>query len=279
MLIKKSNVLSTKLINRKTVIKNVKHNNILLDDTYQREIDKKLVKEIANSFNFVQFGVLIVGYRVKTNQFFCVDGQHRLAAYLLFLKHTGEKAKTIPCQIFTSSGSKEEAELYIKLQEKRKPLKDYDKYKASVVAGSPICCEIDRWVKDNNFRVVKSPLNTNNSVCFVKQLVTWWKKDSTSQKEALLIQRSILNETETLDYLINAGLCYLCNKGVDIIPHISKIKKEGGKNILKTSIKSLSTLGEMYSDVNKEQLKALAILNVVNKGKRSRKVKMRLADV
>lgn len=272
-MVNKSKVLNGK----KTDVKKLRLEDLELG-TYQRPIDQKTVKNIVKSFNFVQFGVPVVAYRPKENKYYQLDGQHRLQAYKEYLKIRNEKSKMVSCQVFISSGEKEEADLYIKLQEERRPLKDYDKYKAGVIAEIPLYCEIEKWVKDNNFIIVNNPNNTNNTIGFVKNLISWWKKDCVAQKESLLVQRSILEENEKLDYLINSGLCELSKCGIDIFPHIQKIKKEGGKTTLLSAINGMNSYYSSYSGVSKDRIKALAILTVINKGK-SRKIKMRAQDV
>lgn len=260
-------VINLEEITKKTSIRQLRYTDLNVDKNYQRNLDWNFIYYIAHNLNFIMFGVLLVAYRPETQKYYIVDGQHRWEAYKLFLEvYKQKRVKTLTCQVFTSSGKKEESDLFNKLQEERNSLKPYDLYRASVLAGYPEYFGLNTWLEKTGFCVVKNTSKNHNSIQFIRLLVSLWKKDSKSQKKALLFQRSFLDFNQSLDARINSGLFYLYSKGVNIDSKSKKIKQEGGKNTVLVTIKSLMASNSIYTlNKTKDRLKALGILMVANK--------------
>jgi hypothetical protein len=109
---------------------------IAIDTSYQRGVNKLKVKKIINNFNSNAFGSLLVSKRDGDDNYYLIDGQHRLNAANI------KSMKIVPCCIIYGLTQQEEAELFIELNSNRYQVKSMDKFKAKVAAKNKNTLEI-----------------------------------------------------------------------------------------------------------------------------------------
>jgi len=101
-----------------------------VDEQYQREATEPKVKEIARAWSWLACGALLVAEREGV--YFVFDGQHRALAALRRSDITH-----LPCVVFRTAGSKEEAEAFLRANKNRKPLNGLAKFRAATAAEQP----------------------------------------------------------------------------------------------------------------------------------------------
>jgi hypothetical protein len=102
-----------------------------IDPRYQRDIIPNHLKKIDADFEEAQLGVLEVSKRSE-EEYVVFDGQHRLK--VLEMRNWDDA----PCIVHTGLSPEQEADLFRKLQDNRKPLTPLDKYKSRLFADEPI---------------------------------------------------------------------------------------------------------------------------------------------
>lgn len=103
---------------------------IVVDDSYQRDVVDKLVKEIAEAWNAMFAGVLVANERPDGNVVL-LDGQQRYtAATLAGVTHAW-------VLLLNLSTPEEEANTYLHYNRGRVPLTPLNKFKASLRFGAP----------------------------------------------------------------------------------------------------------------------------------------------
>jgi hypothetical protein len=104
-------------------------NDLIVDESYQREAIAAHVAGIAKNFDEEAFGVIVAGER-DDGSLHPVDGFQRLNAAM------ERGVSHVPCQIIKSRGAEHEAELFGRLN-KRRGLSTHQLFKADVCAGKP----------------------------------------------------------------------------------------------------------------------------------------------
>jgi hypothetical protein len=126
-------------------IRRLRLDELRIDSAYQRPLNERTVRTIAQGFDGRRLGVLVVSKRDGWYAVF--DGQHRLAA----LRKLG--ALDALCQVHENLAQKDEAWLFARLQLDRRSLRPIDRFKAQLVAEDPAACEIDQIVRDHGLRI------------------------------------------------------------------------------------------------------------------------------
>lgn len=109
--------------------KQVPINSLIVDDRYQRPLDERRVKRMADNFQDVLFGTLEVSER--NGKLAVFDGQHRLA-----VARTLGRDK-VPCLVHSKLTPEQEAEAFIKLQRERRGVHRVERFKARLFSGDP----------------------------------------------------------------------------------------------------------------------------------------------
>jgi hypothetical protein len=122
------------------------------DHEYQRGLDEKRVKAMAEDYQPALIGVPVVSKR-SDGSIIRIDGQHRIAAAIA----AGHGETPILVELHDGLAVRDEAELFLRLNGGRKAVKALDRFKARVVAREPIALEILGVLKQANCRVVQAP--------------------------------------------------------------------------------------------------------------------------
>ena len=131
--------------------------DLLIDPAYQRELDESRVDAMSKKFDESRIGVPVVSLR-KDGKFYVLDGQHRCEA----ARRAGLSDSKILCEVHNELTQAEEAELFLKLNNGRKTVGAYDKYRARMTAHEPIAVEFTRIVNSLGLRI--GPGQSKNTI-------------------------------------------------------------------------------------------------------------------
>lgn len=123
-----------------------------MDSNYQPKLDLKRARRMADHVYWDLIGLVVVNEReLGSNVYQVVDGQHRVT----MLRMAGEEMA--PCEIHRGLTPKEEADLFVKLQQlRRSRLISGDMYRALRAAGNPHLLAFERIVQDCGLTVTLS---------------------------------------------------------------------------------------------------------------------------
>lgn len=114
---------------------------LLVDDAYQRPLNRRKVNEIKKDFDPDAIGVIYVSER--DDRFYVLDGQTRREAVMDLW---GPKEK-VPCLVYADLTREDEARLFAQFNEKRTKPRPLDIFRAKVMAGDTVACAITDMVE------------------------------------------------------------------------------------------------------------------------------------
>ena len=130
----------------------VKPNDLMVDLSYQREINKNKIVNIVKSYNPNAIGVVTLSIR-ENGDLYIIDGQHRVEA----LKQLGYGNSDINAIVFFDLTIQEEARLFVIMNENRTKPKKSDLYKASIKSGDSNLIDLNNMLNRNNIVVDDRP--------------------------------------------------------------------------------------------------------------------------
>lgn len=138
--------------------------NLIVDDKYQRPVDKAFVRRITLAFDERLVGAIDVSSRGR-GKYAIIDGQQRKTAALSAGK------TTIFCAIYTGMTLAEEAQMFFHKNRDRKAMHPFYHYRARLVAGDSVISEVDRIIAKTGWKVGFSSLvpNTITAVVSVEE--------------------------------------------------------------------------------------------------------------
>jgi len=119
-----------------------------VDPRYQAALVQNRAIRIAMEFNPAALGFLTVSLRAD-GFYYIIDGQHRFEAILLLVD---EAPKRLWCDVKEGLSLAEEAELFCRLNDARKPTA-IARFRAAVVAGDSEAKDINRIIKKNGWEL------------------------------------------------------------------------------------------------------------------------------
>lgn len=129
---------------------------LFVDEEYQRPVNDQFVRKIMKNWKPHLFGVLTVSRRAEKDfglgapiQYAVFDGQHRMKAARQL-----ERFENVPCVVYDGLTREEEAVLFAELQEERRSLRPYDKFRARLFAGEPNAVGIQVVINDSKFELI-----------------------------------------------------------------------------------------------------------------------------
>jgi hypothetical protein len=148
------NNLNIKFKTRNKLNSQVKPNDLKVDLSYQREININKVNTIMKHFNPNAIGVVTLSMR-ENGDLFIIDGSHRVEA----LKRLGKGNSDINAIVFFDFSVKDEAELFLIMNENRTKPKKSDLHKANVNAGNNDSIAIEEMLKSHGLIIGNRPSN------------------------------------------------------------------------------------------------------------------------
>jgi hypothetical protein len=131
---------------------NVKPNDLLVDYSYQRVPSAHRVSEIAKNFNKSAIGVVTLSMR-DNGDLYVIDGQHRVEA----MKKLNKGNDDINAIVYFELTVKQEAELFVLMNDNRTKPKRGDLHRASSSAGDYNATQIDEVLQKFNLVVGDKP--------------------------------------------------------------------------------------------------------------------------
>lgn len=120
--------------------------DLVVDETYQRDLKPSLVKEIREDFNPSLVGVVTANER-KRGTVALIDGQHRTVG----MAERG--MEEVPAVVFEGLTRAEEAQLFSDLQTKRKGITSVEKFKARLASNEKPAKEILRISEESGWEI------------------------------------------------------------------------------------------------------------------------------
>lgn len=121
---------------------------IIIDHRYQRQAKNTLIQMIAQSPSWEAFGVPVC-FRRDNSMLYCADGQQRIAGVL----KSEKPPKLIPVVWFDIQDVREEAEVFVRINEWRKSLQPIEKHRGKIMAGDPAALAIEKVVAQAGFSI------------------------------------------------------------------------------------------------------------------------------
>jgi uncharacterized ParB-like nuclease family protein len=247
----------------------LKVSDLKIDSTYQRAecLKAALVNSIVKNFNPHLLGVLIVSQR--GNDYYVIDGQHRLEA----LKHLG--IETVWCSSEIGMTRKTEAEEFINYNSRRYNLTQASMFKAQITSGDEEAIKINSMLSRYYFKIdgkskyrSQNGSNTVNAVKVVKMQFAKMKEEEFDRLFALL--RVAWNgDSVSLDGRIISGLGLMIRKCGPYFTNKEFVEKLGRKEATE-----ILRVGHAFkgSSSDSDKAYALAILQLYNAGKTTRRI-------
>ncbi len=129
-----------------------------VDNSYQRDTAAAKIKRIAAQWSWLACGALIVADR-GDGRFFVIDGQHRAEAAMKL-----SAVQKLPCIVFETGGSREEAGGFLRANRDRKPMTSVQAFSAMVTAGDPDAMAVQELLESHG--LVARDSGSGNSQAF-----------------------------------------------------------------------------------------------------------------
>ena len=239
-------------------------NELELDYSYQRDADLKeksqrLIKKIAENWNWVLCGALTVAFRDEG--FRIVDGGHRWKGSLLV-----PEIKDLPCIVFDATSPSHEAEVFVALNTLRRNLTAYDKYRGELRANDRVALKVHHLVNDIGYKVVDSERSKHSHTISCVALLKKQAKQDSKMLETILGLCQQLYQGGHIQAVMLRGLWRLMK--VHKLPLTERIHRERlislGADVLMSSIMRTKLA---FAGTKNRDLEARAILAALNHGR------------
>jgi hypothetical protein len=240
--------------------------SLIVDHSYQRNLNETKYKKIASSFNWAAFGALIVAQR-PDGKLYVVDGQHRLSAAM-----ARPDIDIVPCIVFVSDGDiVSEASDFLTINKNRKPLTGTESFKALVVSENKTAKIVQSMIDEQGLQVGKS--GTSKNVSCVKALMTCVENDQETIKKIWpLIVR--VCRGHTVDHRIVRGMHFTEKFLVDELGNKRSLTEtENRKKLLEIGYDELHKAiysSVAYHKTASDRTWSEGILNAMNHRKRNK---------
>jgi len=243
--------------------KSIDKNLLIVDHSYQRDCTAKKVRLLANAWSWIGCGAIVVGNR--NGEYYVIDGQHRVMA-----AQTRSDIDTLDCMVFETRDDVVEAQGFVNCNIKRWKVSAIDTYRAQLKAQEPDALYLNKVLSDLDMIVSHKHAGPKT----VGWVVTcyWMMRQSRPKFEQvmrLIKELSTENKVGVTENLAR-GLFYLNDKLT--VDFDDKLLRE---RILDCTVKELDMAirdAVVTSTVRGgSRIYAIGILNLLNKGRRTRK--------
>lgn len=125
--------------------------DLLIDTTYQRNLNRRRVAELVAEWDDNAFGVLLVSRRFEGP--FLIDGQHRREAVLA----QGLAGSEVPCFVMVDLSPVQEADIWWRMNKRRLQPGSVDTFKARLAANETVAVSMNALCEKNNVTVMYYP--------------------------------------------------------------------------------------------------------------------------
>jgi hypothetical protein len=134
----------------------IRASDLFADHTYQRDVDPKRVRKMADDFDPRLLGVIDVSARMG-GRYAILDGQHRHA---LIIEARGADTPVV-CQVYEGLTLDDEARLFHEINVRRKALNFWDRWKARRASGDERVQLIEAVLANHGLKVNPAPGDGN----------------------------------------------------------------------------------------------------------------------
>jgi len=241
--------------------------DLTIDLSYQREnVSEKKVLDISRNWDWRLFGALSVVMR--PDGAFCVyDGGHRLRA-----AENRDDIGDLPCMVFEISDLKDEANVFIGANTLKTSVSPYQKYHAAICAKDPIALAVKSILSDCNYEATANcGAGPGRKTKAIGTLMNQTRYDAYSARLVFELCSEITDGSVIQGTLLRPLFFLVVNGVTDILSGIDRKKLVTlGSEVLDLAIsreKHLQGLGG-------ERVEAKAIIGALNKGRKTRKLKL-----
>lgn len=123
--------------------------SLIVDGTYQRDLDEHRVNKMADVFDLALVGIVEVSAR-PDGKYAVLDGQHRVATIRNVAIGSPNENPHIACRVHTGLNRLSEAKLYHQLNTTRRQLTGWDRWVARRGAADPAVLDIEATAHRHN---------------------------------------------------------------------------------------------------------------------------------
>jgi hypothetical protein len=247
-------------------LKYISKNDLHLDGRYQRREKQARVYSIAADWRWDLCGALHVSER--DGVYWVTDGGHRLRASLFV-----ENVRLLPCIIFSSYNSQDEADTFVEISLRTSKISAFDIFQTELHRGNPHAILAQDILTKHRLRPGRNTkeLDSIGAIAAFQSMVT---VDPTLTDRILgfcVEMQESDNNPRPIPQVVMLGLFELCRrtKGkADPLksPHREKLFEKGLHGLLADANRKKLELGLSGS----KRVWSLAFLDTINKGKRNK---------
>lgn len=244
----------------------VKPNDLLVDKSYQRDIADKKVNAIMRNYNPKAIGVITLSIR-QNGSLYIIDGSHRVEA----LKKMNLGEFDVNSIVYFDLSVKDEAELFVLLNDNRTKPKRSDLHKAATTSGDKFSVDIDAMLSRNGLVVGNTPADG-----VVRAIGTLHKVGAKIGIEKLEIAVQILKDAYGIhsssfqsELLTAVSMILVRCKNVDNMRLSDVLKQLGNPSFIISKVAN-SSIGK--TPLIKNQTLALMIVDTYNSRLRTNRV-------
>lgn len=191
-----------------------------VDPAYQRSLEtrasQKLILDIATNWHWDMCQMLVVARR-PDGGLFVIDGQHRLAAARL----RGDIGQ-LPCVVVYHETAASEAQNFVAINQKRKPLTKLDVFQASLASGDPVAAAIKAAMDDAGLvftRMNNSEKWKPGMVNHIAGIRNGWNRHGAAVSSAAMLALAKGFKGQKLQYAgtIYPGIVAICAKEMSAV--------------------------------------------------------------
>lgn len=199
---------------------------LLVDQTYQRELSDTKARQIAAAWSWIACGAIIVSKR--GNVYWVIDGQHRV-----FGAKRRSDVEYLPCLVFETEDAKQEAKGFLDVNTGRKTVTMVGRHKAMVASGDSVALFVQSKIQELGLHVSKR--NRPNGI----QCLGWCMKRANENSERFVRVITIVAEMASKEGLslhekLLDGVWYLdgkCGNGL-ADERLSKRLRDKGAQVM-----------------------------------------------
>lgn len=243
------------------VFKQIPKLQLNIPTEYQREPLASKVSLITADFSWIAFGALVVALR--DDAYWVIDGQHRLLAAL-----RRSDIDKLPCIVFETESVEKEAQGFLDLNTKRKPVSSLARHRAMTAANDEVAVFVTKTLSDLGleFSDMSKNVGTLKSAAWCARRAAE-NKDRFVKVLSLASDLSLAAEMAIQERLLE-GLWHIdthVEGGVDDRRLRGKITAAGARKLLDAAARASA-----YYTSGGARIWAIGMMNEINKGLRVR---------
>lgn len=232
-----------------------------VDDTYQRDATATKIAAITADWSWVACGALIVAQR-EDGSLWVIDGQHRLLG-----ARRRSDITELPCLVFQSTGKSVEAQGFLDVNDKRKPINALQKQRASVIVGDEVATFVAQSIEECGLI-----LTGNASVASGIKFVALLKRYAAQDRERFIKILRMCTELSIpkgvrMNSRLFEGLWYLQThiNALDDSRFVARLRDIGALRLIDIANRAAALLGHGHAKTYAE-----GMLQEINKGLRNK---------